>query len=86
MAATAASWIRRLSRDHQSSSTQNEQDDIAEDTQKTGKRFSAISISNNTGSAVHPHHANKHGPPPNSSRSRVFLNFRRRFSLPVCLY
>ncbi|KAI6175951.1 Leucine Rich repeat-containing domain protein [Aphelenchoides bicaudatus] len=91
MAATAAAWIRRLSRDHQSSSTSNEPDDIPElneDGHQTGKRFS---LANSPGSAaVHPHqnHVNKHKPPPNSSRSRAFLSnlvqsSKRRFSLPV---
>lgn len=95
MAATAAAWIRRLSRDHQSSSNSHSEQDEASDTveerHQVGKRFSAISISNNSTSAVHPHqqtHVNKHGPPPSSSRSRTFLaglvnSSKRRFSLPV---
>jgi hypothetical protein len=91
MAATAAAWIRRLSRDHQSSSTSNEPDELSEtneDGQQVGKRFS---LANTSGSAVHPHqqnHVNRSKHPPSSSRSRAFLanlvqSSKRRFSLPV---
>src|SRR4051794_5356612 len=66
--ASAAAWLRRLSRDHQSSSSSNQNSNLNNDQDGSpttecspqvgiNTRFSAISVSNNTASSasVYPH-------------------------------